>query len=77
MNSEIREPGAARAGVTSNTLVATVVFAVFAVLAAVTVLVWHEQVKDDRSRLLSHTEDVCYQARRRLETYLDAKFQLL
>ena len=74
MNSEIRKPGAARAGVTSNTLMATVVFAV---LAAVTVLVWHEQVKDDRSRLLSHTEDVCYQARRRLETYLDAKLQQL
>ena len=43
---------------------------VFALLGALTVLVWSRQVEHQRSLLESRTEDVCIQAAKRLEVFL-------
>jgi PAS domain S-box-containing protein len=44
---------------------------IFAALAALTVVVWQQQVKHQRLLLARHTEDVCRQAARHLELFVD------
>ena len=46
--------------------------AIFAVLAAFTVLVWKQQVDHQRSLLARHNDDVASQAARRLQVFVDS-----
>jgi len=56
---------------TPRSIISWVVPAViFLVLAALTLVVWRQQIGHQRSLLLRHTEDVCLQASRRLELHL-------
>ncbi len=48
----------------------------FAVLAALTLAIWAQQVGHQRSLLRRHTEDVCFQGSRRLEVFVESRLQV-
>lgn len=50
--------------------------AIFAVLAAPTVLVWKQQVDHQRSLLARHNDDVANQASRRLQVFIESHLQV-
>ena len=50
--------------------------AVFLAVASLTLLVWRQQVEHRKSMLLRHTEDVCVQAARRLEVFVESHLRV-
>lgn len=50
--------------------------AIFCVLSALTFAVWKEQVDHQRSLLFRHTKDVCGQASRRLQVYVESHLRV-
>jgi len=50
--------------------------AVFLAVAALTLVVWRQQVEHRRSMLRRHTEDVCMQAGRRLEVFVESHLRV-
>jgi len=50
--------------------------AIFVVLALLTFLVWRQQVLHQRRLLARHTEDVCVQAARRLQSRLESRLRV-
>jgi len=50
---------------------------IFAVLAALTLVVWMQQIRHERNVLERHTQDVCLQASRRLEIFIDSRLTVV
>lgn len=51
-------------------------FAVLTAMAALTFLVWRQQVRHQRSLLINHTENVSFQASRRLEVFVESHLRV-
>ncbi len=49
---------------------------VLASMGALTFLVWRQQVRHQQSLLKRHTEDVCFQASRRLQVFVDSNLRM-
>jgi len=51
-------------------------WAIFCVLGALTTVVWHQQIQSQRELRRRHTQDVCVQASRRLEVFVESRLTI-